>query len=98
MPVFLLKTAKNADLAHSPSWKAGSFGFLRIFVAPIGSRVVQTWRRKFNGSRVCCEHDMLMRVLTSLFLFLLIGAIRNVNCLETKEGGKFAVFVWNKRL
>lgn len=31
-----------------------------------------------------------MRVLTSLFLFLLIGAIRNVNCLETKEGDELS--------
>lgn len=29
-----------------------------------------------------------------VFLCLLIGAIRNVNCLETKEGGESAVSVW----
>lgn len=41
-----------------------------------------------------CEQNMLMRVPAGVFLCLLIGAIRNVNCLETKEGGKSAVFVW----
>lgn len=33
-----------------------------------------------------CEQNMLMRVPAGVFLCLLIGAIRNVNCLETKEG------------